>query len=58
MNFWKTNHSILGQLSGYGAGLAAWLDLAKDIIGLVGVTAGAALSIWALVEKFRNKDNE
>ena len=56
MEFWKNNYSLLGQLSGYGAGFAAWLDLAKDIIGLVGVTAGAALSIWALVEKFRNQE--
>jgi hypothetical protein len=56
MDFWKNNYSLLGQLSGYGAGFAAWLDLAKDIIGLVGVTAGAALSIWALVEKFKNQE--
>jgi hypothetical protein len=42
---------ILGQIGGYGAGLAAWLNLAKDFIGLIGIIAGAALSLWALFDR-------
>jgi hypothetical protein len=47
---------ILGQIGGYGAGLAAWLNLAKDFVGLVGIIAGATLSIWALIDRI-NKFN-
>ena len=49
----------LGQISGYGAGFAAWMGLAKDIIGFIGIVAGAALSLWALydrIRKYRNGD--
>jgi len=58
MNFWEKNHSLLGQISGYGAGLAAWLDLVKDAVGLIGVSAGAALSVWALLEKIKKKNEK
>jgi len=44
---------IVGQISGYGAGLAAWMNLAKDVIGLVGILAGAALSVWALYDRWK-----
>lgn len=44
---------ILGQIGGYGAGLAAWLNLAKDFIGLIGIIAGATLSVWALIDRIR-----
>jgi len=48
--------NILGQIGGYGAGLAAWLNLAKDFIGLIGIIAGATLSVWALIDRI-NKSN-
>jgi hypothetical protein len=44
---------VVGQVGGYGAGLAAWLNLAKDFVGLIGIIAGAALSVWALVDRIR-----
>lgn len=43
--------SILGQIGGYSAGVASWLNLAKDAVGLVGIIAGATLSVWALVDR-------
>jgi hypothetical protein len=50
---------VIGQVGGYGAGLAAWLNLAKDFIGLIGIIAGATLSVWALIDRIRkaNKSN-
>lgn len=47
------NLYIVGQIAGYSAGAAAWLNLAKDVIGLVGVSAGAALSLWALWDRYK-----
>ena len=47
---------ILGQIGGYGAGIAAWLNLAKDFVGLIGIIAGATLSVWALIDRI-NKSN-
>ncbi len=44
---------VLGQIGGYGAGFAAWLNLAKDFIGLVGIIACATLSVWALIDRIR-----
>lgn len=46
---------IVGQIAGYSAGLAAWANLAKDIIGLIGVTAGATLSVWALWDRYKKQ---
>jgi hypothetical protein len=43
----------LGQIAGYGAGFAAWFNLAKDIIGFIGILAGAALSVWALYDRWK-----
>ena len=50
---------VIGQIAGYSAGLAAWLNLAKDIIGFIGITAGATLSVWALWDRYskRKRDN-
>ena len=42
---------ILGQIGGYGAGLAAWCNMAKDAIGLIGIASGATLSVWALIDR-------
>jgi hypothetical protein len=47
------NFHIFGQIAGYSAGLAAWMNLAKDIIGFIGITAGAALSVWALWDRYK-----
>ena len=44
---------IFGQVAGYSAGLAAWMNLAKDIIGFIGITAGTALSVWALWDRYK-----
>ena len=43
----------LGQIAGYGAGFAAWMNIAKDIIGFIGILAGAALSVWALWDRYK-----
>jgi hypothetical protein len=57
--FWDRYYLTLGQISGYGAGAASIFDLAKDFVGLVGITAGATLSVWALIEKLKeNSKNE
>ena len=56
---WDRYHLTLGQISGYGAGAASFFDLVKDFVGLVGITAGATLSVWALLEKIKeNNKNE
>ena len=47
--------SLLGVVAGYSAGAAAWLNLVKDFIGLLGVCAATALSVWALVDKIRRR---
>jgi len=46
---------LFGQIAGYSAGLAAWLNVAKDIIGFIGIAAGAALSVWALWDRYKNR---
>jgi hypothetical protein len=43
----------LGQIAGYGSGFAAWMNVTKDIIGLIGILAGAALSVWALYDRYK-----
>lgn len=45
----------LGQITGYAAGLGAWLNIAKDFVGFIGVAAGAALSLWALYDKWKKR---
>lgn len=42
----------MGQVSGYAAGAAAYFNLVKDVIGFIGVVAGAALSVWALYDRY------
>lgn len=42
---------VIGQIGGYSAGIASWLNLAKDAVGLIGIFAGAALSVWALIDR-------
>jgi len=49
---------ILGQIGGYGAGIAAWLNLAKDFVGLVGIIAGATLSVWALIDRIEKSNRK
>lgn len=49
------NLATIGQISGYGAGAAAWLGLAKDIFGLIGIMAGALLSCVVLWEKYQQR---
>jgi len=52
---------VIGQVSGYSAGIAAWLGWAKDLFGLVGVICGAmlsALSLWDYIQKRRKTHGE
>lgn len=42
----------LGQIGGYASGFMAYFNVLKDVIGFIGVIAGAALSIWALWDRF------
>jgi hypothetical protein len=48
----------LGQISGYAAGIAAWMNFAKDVIGFIGIIAGATLSVWALWDRFKNRKKD
>jgi hypothetical protein len=48
----------LGQIAGYSAGAAAWFNLAKDIVGFVGILAGATLSVWALWDRYKKHRGE
>ena len=50
----KTTLFVLGQIGGYAAGAASWLNLAKDFFGLIGILCGAALSVWALYDKIQS----
>lgn len=45
--------NLLGQIGGYTAGLFAWIGLVKDGIGLIGIVAGATLSVWALIDRIK-----
>ena len=54
-DYWERYHLVLGQVSGYGAGAASWFDLAKDLIGFIGLIAAATCSVLALWEKVKKK---
>lgn len=51
----QDNSAVIGQVSGYGAGAAAWLGLAKDVFGLIGIIAGATLSCLVLWDKYQQR---
>ncbi len=54
MKSWFQHHvGTIGQVSGWSSGVAAYFGLAKDVIGFIGILAGAILSVWALVTKIR-----
>ncbi len=43
----------LGIIGGWSSGIMAYLNIVKDIVGLVGVVAGAVLSLWALYDRIK-----
>jgi hypothetical protein len=48
----------LGQVGGYASGLAAYFNLVKDVVGFLGIVAGAALSLWALWDRIQKHRRE